>query len=98
MDALGEWPYSGFTTSGSCALPSPREATKWVEKPVASGRYALQHMGGTRRPAWRFLEGWGGGEIGWNMGDLYEFIWFMIHDGLCFKIIHEIWAMLGMKV
>lgn len=43
-----EWPYSGFTTSGSCALPSPREATKWVEKPVASGRYALQHMGGTR--------------------------------------------------
>ena len=65
-NALGDWPYSGCTTSGSArALPSPTATKEWVEKPVASGRYALQHMGGTRRGSWAFLEL----EMEWNLGD-----------------------------
>eukprot|EP00434_Breviolum_minutum_P022087 symbB.v1.2.019500.t1/scaffold1595.1/size109920/9 len=43
-----EWPYSGSTISGSCALPASQNLTRWVERPVACGRYALKHMDGTR--------------------------------------------------
>lgn len=69
----GEWPYSGSTISGSCALPASQNLTRWVERPVACGRYALKHMDGTRHQ----------GSLGWadvkhclaGLGRSYLFWW-----------------------
>jgi len=44
-------PFSGTTVSGSVAMPRDYDANRWVERPVAKGKYALDHMGG-KRYAW----------------------------------------------
>mmetsp|Transcript_28391 Transcript_28391/g.51256 ORF Transcript_28391/g.51256 Transcript_28391/m.51256 type:complete len:247 (+) Transcript_28391:52-792(+) len=43
-----EWPFSGSTASGKAGMPNARNAKHWVERPVATGKYALDHMGGER--------------------------------------------------
>lgn len=46
-----QWPFSGSTVPGRgpCG-PEASEADpkSWIERPVATGKYALDHMGGTR--------------------------------------------------
>lgn len=50
--ARGEYvtaaPYNGATVTGRLAVKRPHDVSKWVEKPVAHGKYALDHMDGTR--------------------------------------------------
>eukprot|EP00928_Gymnodinium_smaydae_P002776 TRINITY_DN11003_c0_g2_i4.p1 TRINITY_DN11003_c0_g2~~TRINITY_DN11003_c0_g2_i4.p1 ORF type:complete len:320 (+),score=51.81 TRINITY_DN11003_c0_g2_i4:224-1183(+) len=41
-------PYSGSTVSGAVAMPREHDMKKWVDRPVAAGRYALEHMEGSR--------------------------------------------------
>lgn len=41
-------PYSGSTITGKVALPNGKDASRWVERPVAAGKYALDHMDGKR--------------------------------------------------
>jgi len=41
-------PYCGSTASGRAALPNENDPSKWVERPVATGKYALDHMDGGR--------------------------------------------------
>lgn len=41
-------PYSGSTVCGKVAKPLPHDTKKWVERPVAAGKYALNHMEGSR--------------------------------------------------
>ena len=43
-----EVPFSGSTSTGRTALLHDRDAHKWVERPVAVGKYALDHMHGNR--------------------------------------------------
>jgi hypothetical protein len=43
-----EVPFSGATASGRAALPSRHDVSSWVERPVATGKYALKHMEGKR--------------------------------------------------
>eukprot|EP00931_Biecheleriopsis_adriatica_P049252 TRINITY_DN28488_c0_g1_i1.p1 TRINITY_DN28488_c0_g1~~TRINITY_DN28488_c0_g1_i1.p1 ORF type:complete len:263 (-),score=25.66 TRINITY_DN28488_c0_g1_i1:115-903(-) len=43
-----EWPYSGSTASGRMTLPNPINPKNWVERPVASGKVSLEHLGGAR--------------------------------------------------
>ena len=40
-----QWPFSGSTVAGRSG---PADAKSWIERPVATGKYALDHMGGTR--------------------------------------------------
>eukprot|EP00928_Gymnodinium_smaydae_P046357 TRINITY_DN3087_c0_g2_i1.p1 TRINITY_DN3087_c0_g2~~TRINITY_DN3087_c0_g2_i1.p1 ORF type:complete len:296 (-),score=43.54 TRINITY_DN3087_c0_g2_i1:148-1035(-) len=41
-------PYSGSTTIGRAAMPRDVDPKKWIERPVATGKYALDHHDGTR--------------------------------------------------
>jgi|ERR1712232_1018787 len=41
-------PYSGCTVYGKVALDRPKDSKDWVERPVAVGKYALDHMEGKR--------------------------------------------------
>lgn len=41
-------PYSGSTASGHMAIPRQKDDRKWVERPVAHGKMAVDHMGGIR--------------------------------------------------
>mmetsp|Transcript_26811 Transcript_26811/g.77503 ORF Transcript_26811/g.77503 Transcript_26811/m.77503 type:complete len:328 (+) Transcript_26811:144-1127(+) len=41
-------PFSGATASGRAALPREASPDEWVERPVATGKYALHHMDGQR--------------------------------------------------
>mmetsp|Transcript_47226 Transcript_47226/g.85139 ORF Transcript_47226/g.85139 Transcript_47226/m.85139 type:complete len:255 (+) Transcript_47226:76-840(+) len=43
-----EWPYCGSTPSGRMAINRPHNDRHWVERPVATGKYALNHMDGAR--------------------------------------------------
>lgn len=43
-----EWPFSGSTASGRTALPLEHNPKRWVERPVATGKFALEHMDGKR--------------------------------------------------
>ncbi|CAK9044556.1 unnamed protein product [Durusdinium trenchii] len=43
-----QWPFSGATASGAAARASPRDPHRWVERPVACGKYSLQHFSGNR--------------------------------------------------
>jgi len=43
-----EVPYSGSTVSGAVALPREHNPKRWVDRPVAAGKYSMDHMGGTR--------------------------------------------------
>lgn len=40
--------YSGATASGKVAIPNEKVPDRWVERPVAVGKYALDHMDGNR--------------------------------------------------
>lgn len=41
-------PYSGSTCYGKVALSRQRDSKRWVDRPVAHGKYALDHMEGKR--------------------------------------------------
>eukprot|EP00929_Paragymnodinium_shiwhaense_P009591 TRINITY_DN1137_c0_g1_i7.p1 TRINITY_DN1137_c0_g1~~TRINITY_DN1137_c0_g1_i7.p1 ORF type:complete len:301 (+),score=34.64 TRINITY_DN1137_c0_g1_i7:74-904(+) len=41
-------PYSGSTVHGKVAIPRQHDGKKWVDRPVAVGRYSLDHMEGKR--------------------------------------------------
>lgn len=41
-------PYSGSTTTGKAAMTGPPNTKRWVERPVSTGKYALNHMEGMR--------------------------------------------------
>lgn len=41
-------PFCGATTSGKAAMPRDRDVSDWVERPVATGKFALNHMEGQR--------------------------------------------------
>lgn len=41
-------PFCGATASGRAALPNEKVPERWVERPVATGKYALTHMDGGR--------------------------------------------------
>ena len=41
-----QWPFSGSTVPGRSGPEA--DAKSWIERPVATGKYALDHMGGTR--------------------------------------------------
>lgn len=43
-----EWPYSGSTPSGKASIANPINVKLWVERPVATGKMALEHMEGKR--------------------------------------------------
>lgn len=44
----GRMGYSGETATGSYAIPRNKDTKLWIEKPVANGKMASEHMGGTR--------------------------------------------------
>lgn len=44
----GRMGYSGETATGSYAIPRSKDTKLWIEKPVANGKMASEHMGGTR--------------------------------------------------
>jgi len=46
--SAGAVAYSGATVSGRVAIPREQNSQKWVERPVAAGKYALAHMDGNR--------------------------------------------------
>eukprot|EP00927_Polykrikos_kofoidii_P062291 TRINITY_DN57099_c0_g1_i1.p1 TRINITY_DN57099_c0_g1~~TRINITY_DN57099_c0_g1_i1.p1 ORF type:complete len:356 (-),score=32.98 TRINITY_DN57099_c0_g1_i1:96-1064(-) len=46
--SIGQVPYSGATASGKVALKNAKDPRRWVGRPVATGKYALDHMEGTR--------------------------------------------------
>lgn len=41
-------PFSGATSGGKVALPRKKNDKRWVERPVATGKMSLTHMGGQR--------------------------------------------------
>lgn len=41
-------PFCGSTASGRAALPGENDPMRWVERPVATGKYAVNHMDGSR--------------------------------------------------
>jgi hypothetical protein len=41
-------PFSGSTSRAKAAIPLPKQPSQWVERPVATGKFALKHMGGKR--------------------------------------------------
>eukprot|EP00931_Biecheleriopsis_adriatica_P095889 TRINITY_DN69531_c0_g1_i1.p1 TRINITY_DN69531_c0_g1~~TRINITY_DN69531_c0_g1_i1.p1 ORF type:complete len:246 (+),score=17.31 TRINITY_DN69531_c0_g1_i1:75-740(+) len=43
-----EWPYSGATASGKASMRPPADVKMWVERPVAAGKYSLNHLDGQR--------------------------------------------------
>jgi len=43
-----EWPFSGSTSSGKAGVKTMYNAKRWVERPVATGKYSLDHMEGKR--------------------------------------------------
>lgn len=41
-------PYSGVTSSGPAAIPNENAPERWIERPVATGKMALDHCDGSR--------------------------------------------------
>lgn len=42
------YPYSGVTNSGRAAKRPPHDMSRWVERPVSTGKYSPDHFGGQR--------------------------------------------------
>lgn len=43
-----QWPFSGSTVPSSSTLPAKVDMKRWIERPVSTGKYAVDHMRGTR--------------------------------------------------